>query len=349
MPTPARRPLEEASSSDDDDDEESENESEVEESPIIRSLDELPSDDSVSLASDDSEDSDSDNDDENDDEGEDDDDDAPLAAFMNLTEPTIKGFSLSEKLNRKTRDGVDSLKQRRERRAAALAKAKELLNKETTALPSAASSNEDKQQQQQQRKKSKNAPTELSSKRKDYFNRGAPQLNSAGIGVEIGAHRYKPRDPRMSSMSGRLQEDHFEYHYGFLQDLRNEEIATLQRRVKARTVPGKKGQKLRHKLGLTAANAPSLEEDKQQLQMLKQQMALYQKNQVDRAAKRSVKRKIREEVESGERGAYFIRRAEKKKLELEARYEELSKKGTLAKVLANKRKKNKSKSAALMK
>jgi hypothetical protein len=134
MPTSARRPLEEASSSDDDDDDEgSENESEVEESPIIKSLDELPSDDSVSLASDDSDDSDDSRDDDDDDNDEDDvdndedHDDAPLPDFMNLTDRTTKGFSLSEKLNRKNRDGVDVLKQRRERRTAALAKAKELL------------------------------------------------------------------------------------------------------------------------------------------------------------------------------------------------------------------------------
>jgi ribosomal RNA-processing protein 36 len=92
-----------------------------------------------------------------------------------------------------------------------------------------------------------------------------------------------------------------------------------------------------------------LEDDQQQLLTLKQQMAQFEKNQVDRAAKQSVKRKIREEVESGQRCAYFIKRAEKKKMELEARFEELSKRGDLMKIMAKKRKKNKSKDASLMK
>ena len=262
------------------------------------------------------------------------------------------GLSLSEKLERKNEAGVYTLKQRRDRRIAALAEAKARL-KQDKKTRSALLGSEQQQQQHppidRKAKKSKHAPTEVSSKRKDYFNRGAPQLNSAGIGIEIGAHRYKPRDPRMSSMSGRLQEDHFEHHYGFLQDLRQEEIDALQRRIKSRQVQGKKGQRLRQKLGLTSENAPSLEDDQQQLLTLKQQMAQFEKNQVDRAAKRSVKRKIREEVESGHRGAYFIKRAEKKKMELEAKYEELSKRGDLTKVMAKKRKKNKSKDASLMK
>ena len=189
-----------------------------------------------------------------------------------------KGLSLSEKLERKNQDGiVYTLKQRRDRRIAAIAKAKACLKQNKKG--NAASTRSAEQQHQhnspavgidRNAKKSKHAPTEVSSKRKDYFNRGAPQeLNSAGIGIEIGAHRYKPRDPPMSSMSGRLQEDHFEHHYGFLQDLRQQEIDAAQRRIKARGVQGKKGQRLRQKLGLTTENAPSLEDDQQKLLTLK--------------------------------------------------------------------------------
>jgi ribosomal RNA-processing protein 36 len=332
----ASQPLEEASSSSDDDDGDFDDESEVEEAPLIKSFEDLPSEDSVSLDSDDDED-----------------DDKPIPSFMIDDDKKTNGLSLSEKLERKNEAGVYALKQRRDRRIAALAEAKARLKQDKKAK---ATSPEAEQHQQQKNapidgkaKKTKHAPTEVSSKRKDYFNRGAPQLNSAGIGIEIGAHRYKPRDPRMSSMSGRLQEDHFEHHYGFLQDLRQEEIDALQRRIKARKVQGKKGQRLRQKLGLTTENAPSLEDDQQQLLTLKQQMAQFEKNQVDRAAKQSVKRKIREEVESGQRCAYFIKRAEKKKMELEARFEELSKRGDLMKIMAKKRKKNKSKDASLMK
>jgi hypothetical protein len=54
------------------------------------------------------------------------------------------------------------------------------------------------------RKKSKHAPTEMSSSRRDYFASGRPDLNSSGIGVTIGANRYRARDPRTVSLSGRL-------------------------------------------------------------------------------------------------------------------------------------------------
>jgi ribosomal RNA-processing protein 36 len=313
----ARRPvLEAASSSDESDDDD--DQSDVEQAPLIKSIDDLPSDDSVSL--------------DDDDDNSDDDDGPPVSAF-NDDRNYNNGISLSEKMERHKEAGVFTLQQKRDRRSAALVKAKEQLKQ-----------NVDKEK----RKKSKNAPTEVSSKRKDHFLRGAPQLNSAGIGVEIGAHRYKSRDPRMSSMSGHLQEDHFDHHYGFLQDMRTDEITAVQRRLKARKVDGKKGQKLRQKLGLTALNAPSVEDDQEHLLSLKQQQAQYARNQVDRAAKQAVKRKIRDEVETGQRGVYFVKRAEQKKMELEARFDELDKLGTLDKVMARKLKKNKSKDSSFM-
>ncbi|KAL7471874.1 hypothetical protein ACHAXS_012181 [Conticribra weissflogii] len=69
-------------------------------------------------------------------------------------------------------------------------------------------------------KKSKHAPTEMSSKRRDHFARvRKSDLNSSGIGVSIGANKYKPRDPRMVSLSGHLDADTFEKRYDFLDDV----------------------------------------------------------------------------------------------------------------------------------
>ena len=67
-------------------------------------------------------------------------------------------------------------------------------------------------------KKSKHAPTEMSSKRRDFYSRKT-DLNSSGIGVSIGANKYKPRDPRMVSLSGHLDADLFEKRYGFLDEV----------------------------------------------------------------------------------------------------------------------------------
>ena len=102
------------------------------------------------------------------------------------------------------------------------------------------------------RKKSKHAPTEVSSRRRDYFARGRPDLNSSGIGVTIGANRYRARDPRTVSLSGHLDADAFAGRYGFLDEMQEGEIETLKRRVSAWKTSGKKGQKERKRLGIVA-------------------------------------------------------------------------------------------------
>lgn len=75
------------------------------------------------------------------------------------------------------------------------------------------------------------------------------------------------------------------------------------------------------------------------------------KARAKRVAKTAVKRKIREDVAEGRRGAYYLKRSEKKKLELEARFEELKKRGgdtAVDKAIAKKRRKNASKDHKLM-
>lgn len=130
--------------------------------------------------------------------------------------------------------------------------------------------------------KSKHAPTEMSSKRRDHFARlKRSDLNSSGIGISIGANKYKPRDPRMVSLSGHLDADTFEKRYAFLDDVsfqlyffrfntkfspnvsqilahtkfvskvQEKEIEKLKYRIKAWKTTGKKGQRERKKLGLT--------------------------------------------------------------------------------------------------
>jgi ribosomal RNA-processing protein 36 len=337
--------FDEASSTDDDDEEdEDEDESQLnndarrEKTNAIETFDDLPSDDSVSLSDSSDGEDDGEDDDEEDEEDQNDDD------FMKGNEE-VKGISLEEKLKRKDKEAVFHLKQRRDRRTAALEKAKEQLRQHKMLSDSTKS---DKTSKSEVSKRSKHAPTEMSSKRKDFFKRGAPILNSAGIGVELGAHRYKPRDPRMCTMSGHLQEDHFEHHYAFLDDLRKKEIEVLQRRIDARKLAGRKGQKLRKKLGLTGDDATAIDEDQDKLRTLKQQITEIEKYRLDRSVKRGVKRKIKEEIETGKRGISFVKRSELKRLELEAKYEALSKQGNLEKILARKRKKNKTKDAVRM-
>ncbi|KAL7433351.1 hypothetical protein ACHAXH_005526 [Discostella pseudostelligera] len=201
-------------------------------------------------------------------------------------------------------------------------------------------------------KKSKHAPTEMSSKRQDYFSRGRPDLNSSGIGVSIGANKYKARDPRMISLSGHLDADAFERRYGFLDEIQEKEIELLKSRVKAWKTSGKKGQKARRKLGLTSSgNATSLEADQEELTRLLQERAERQRANVVRAAKRTVKSKLRSEVASGKRGAYYPKRSELKKMEAEAKFDEIRKRGgneAVDAAIAKRRKKNVAKEARSM-
>ena len=314
------------------------------------------------LPTDDSEEEDSDGDDSSDDD-EDNEEDLPLA------ERVARRAQLGRRYDNDEEDEDGGKKRRLERKNRAITLASERLRKarknnnhasDSSSVPSssddddssveeATSSNKRGDQQQKKRKKSKHAPTEMSSKRRDYFARGRPDLNSSGIGVSVGANKYKPRDPRMVSLSGHLDADVFEKRYGFLDEVQDEEIEKLKGRVSAWKATGKKGQRARKKLGLTQGNY-TLENDQEELTRLLQERAERKKASLVRAAKRSVKQKIREDVASG-KGVYYPKRSELRKMELEAKFEEIRKRGgdeAVDKAIAKRRKKNVAKSHKLM-
>mmetsp|Transcript_21689 Transcript_21689/g.44711 ORF Transcript_21689/g.44711 Transcript_21689/m.44711 type:complete len:352 (+) Transcript_21689:190-1245(+) len=190
--------------------------------------------------------------------------------------------------------------------------------------------------------RSKHCPTEASSRRSDFYRRGAPDLNSSGIGVAVGANRYKPCDPRAEGLSGHFDLDAFEKRYAFLEEIRMSEISALEKRIAARKATGKKGQKLRRKLGLSTNIGGSLEEDQMELVRLKRERSELQRSLVKRKAKQAVKKRIRNEVAEGKRGAHHLKQREIRSLELEASFEELRKRGgdgAVEKELAKKRKK----------
>jgi len=216
---------------------------------------------------------------------------------------------------------------------------------------------DDEQQQLQQtrhKKKSKHAPTEMSSKRQDYFARGRPDLNSSGIGVSIGANRYRARDPRTESLSGHLDADAFDKRYDFLDRMQEEEIELLKRRVNAWKTSGKKGQKERRKLGINNSGGnieSSLEHDQEELTRLLQERAERTRANIVRTAKRTVKDKLKANVATGKHGAYYPKRSELRKMETEAKFDELRKRGgesAVDAVIAKRRKKNLAKEAKSM-
>ena len=252
---------------------------------------------------------------------------------------------LHERLKRKEDEGL-SLRGVRARKSRALEVASERLAKFKN--QKAGDDDNDNVETQTKKKKSKHAPAEVSSKRSDFFKRGAINLNESGIGVEIGAHRYKPLDPRVSSLSGHLNEEQFEQNFAFVEEIRNKEIAHLKKRIQARKTSGNKGQAMRKRLKISGG---SLEEDQEQLHTMVGEKSEIQRRKINRAAKQSVKKKMREEVVDGKHGVYFLKRKEKKRMELEAKFEVIRNTGgdkAVEKMLAKKRRKNKSRDAGLM-
>ncbi|KAL7512769.1 hypothetical protein ACHAXN_009829 [Cyclotella atomus] len=349
------RPIQPASSSDDDSqsasdddrrmtarmeayDSEGSSDSDVEEhqSKPLDNFDDLPTDDSES----DSESSDADSE-QNSEESSDGVEDVPLCE--RVASRALQG----RRYQTDNQDEHNGKQQRAQRKSRAIELASQRLRDAKSAKISKKDDGEEAEEHTK-RKKSKHAPTEMSSKRRDFYSRKT-DLNSSGIGVSIGANKYKPRDPRMISLSGRLDEDLFEKRYSFLNEVQEKEIQRLKQRVTAWKTTGKKGSRLRKKLGMTQGGC--LEDDQEELKRLTQERAERNRSQMAKAAKRSVKKKIREEVATGKRGAYYPKRIELRKMELEAKFEEIRKRGgdeAVDKAIAKRRKKNVQKSHKLM-
>ncbi len=132
-----------------------------------------------------------------------------------------------------------------------------------------------------------------------------------------------------------------------MEEIEDKEIASLKARQKAVGVTGKKGQKLRKKLGVSIEDVG---EEKERLTTLLNQRGERIKSQVTRDARASVKRSIAEKVSDGA-NPYYLKKREMKKLEVEARYDELKKRGgrkAVMKAVEKKRKKNSQKDKKML-
>lgn len=204
------------------------------------------------------------------------------------------------------------------------------------------------------KKKSKHRPTTASSLRADHFLRGAPNLNASGVGIEVGANRYRARDPRSEashlSTTTVNDTDVFERRYEFLEEIRDGEIETLKDKCRAWKLRGTKGQKKRRRLGLTEGGGTA-EGDAEELERLVRERAEGREDRLKRGARRSVNKKMKDDVASGKSGAYYLKKRDRKRMEMEAKFEKLKESGgddAINKVLAKKRKKKRSKDASLM-
>lgn len=223
--------------------------------------------------------------------------------------------------------------------------AKELASKRLAALRASKIEQPPSNAQPKKKKKvSKHRPTEASSKRADFYN-NRTSLNESGIGVQLGAHRYKPKDPRGSNLVGHFNEEHFSRNYSFLRELQQKEMSQLKKRIAARRTSGKKGQKKRRALGITGEG--SLEDDKARLKQLQQQFADEERHRIDVAAQHTVKKRLREKSAAVGKPVYF-KRQELKRMTYEAKLEEVRKRRgdkAVEKVVTKRRKRIKSRDA----
>jgi ribosomal RNA-processing protein 36 len=305
---------------------------------------------------DDSDNGSSDSDSDSDDSSPKEEDSYPNQQEHEFNESDDKELPLQERIERNEQQGL-SLKESRKRKSRALEVAMQRLksknsnnddDNDNSKINDSFSNNNKTSDHEPIAKKSKHAPAEVSSKRYDYFRRGAPKLNESGIGVEIGAHRYKPLDPRASNLHGHYNEEQFEKNYGFLEKMRTDEIAKLKKQIVARKITGKRGQSKRKRMGIT--DQGSLEEDKERVKQLMQEKADLERRKLNRNAKQTVKKQMRDQVEQGKGGAYFLKRKERRGMELQAKMEAIRTKGgdaAVDKAVNKRRKKQKSKDAKI--
>ncbi|KAI8084793.1 uncharacterized protein BX664DRAFT_337802 [Halteromyces radiatus] len=155
----------------------------------------------------------------------------------------------------------------------------------------------------------KHSPMEMSSKRKVSRFRDV---------VETAA--TKRRDPRFDKLSGQLNEDLFEKSYGFLTDYRQDEQKALMARLHKVKDPE---EKARIKATLT-----SMKSKEMAAADMKRKQALARE-----------RKKVEADLVKQGKQPYFLKKSEKRKLELVDKYNQLGEK-RMDRILEKRRKKN---------
>ncbi|KAJ0407967.1 hypothetical protein ATCC90586_001995 [Pythium insidiosum] len=178
---------------------------------------------------------------------------------------------------------------------------------------SGASDSEDDAPAGKKRRANKNCPVEITSKR------------------AVGRHRQvvevkkkKSVDPRFERTAGKLNEDLFAKAYSFVDDYKKQELDDLKKQLK-RTKGATRKEELKHEINLRS-----------------QELAEKKKKEKVQTALAKRKREEREAVAQG-KNPFYLKRNDKKKIELHAKFKDLQESGKLSKFMAKKRKKNASK------
>lgn len=155
----------------------------------------------------------------------------------------------------------------------------------------------------------KNRPMEISSKKPvPKFRKAAP------------VKKKVTRDPRFDDLSGDYREELFSRSYGFLDDIKHREREKVEKSVKKEKNPEKK------------------KELQFLLNRMKQQELSDNKKEQQKRIERDWKKKEQTRVKEG-KNPFYLKKAERRKLELAEKYKELQKSGKVDAYLGKKRKK----------
>lgn len=159
------------------------------------------------------------------------------------------------------------------------------------------------------KRESKHKPMEISSKRAVTRHRAVVELPT-----------QKRRDPRFDKLSGQLNQDLFEKSYSFLNDYKKSEIDMLKEQLRKEKNPEAR-EELKSLL-LKKTSAERTEQEKKRKQEL-------------------IRERKKHEAELVKQGKtpYFLKKSEKRKLELVDRYKQMGEK-TVDRILEKRRKKN---------
>ncbi|XP_029949832.1 ribosomal RNA processing protein 36 homolog [Salarias fasciatus] len=156
----------------------------------------------------------------------------------------------------------------------------------------------------------KNRPTEVSSKRP------APFLRQV-----VSVRKPMLRDPRFDDLSGEYKAEIFNQTYKFIENIKSREKKMIQKQLR-RT----KKQQQREKLQFL-------------LQRMENQEREQRRREQQRERELQLKRQQRERASQGA-APFFLSKAERKKLQLAEKYQELKRSGKLDNFLSKKRRRN---------
>ncbi|XP_029162394.1 ribosomal RNA processing protein 36 homolog [Nylanderia fulva] len=169
------------------------------------------------------------------------------------------------------------------------------------------------------KRENKNRPREMSSKK--------PVFTFREI---VPVKKVAARDPRFDSLCGTFNEKAFKHSYAFINDLKKNDLKTLQNELKEATDP------------------KTVRKIKYLIQRLENQLREENRRKEKEEKKQEEKKKLLESIKQGEKPV-FKKKSETKILNLVSQYEELKSKGKLKKHIERLRKKNKHKDRVKLK